>query len=197
MKMLKHLLAALLLAAASMSAAMPALGTPLAPGGTWTLLNQHLSTGNFFTAPDATTVWTLDCPASGCIFVITDLSVFSAKLEVYDGGVLIATTPPLPDWFSVGAYRGGSNGTFDPFVAFASGNFGTAEIKLGAGSHSLEIRDIHRPADSIGAADSIAGPDGTVAFRAIVVSEVVPEPATLALFGIALVGLGFVRRKRS
>jgi hypothetical protein len=188
MKQLKRCLAVTLLTFAATFAAVPvATGTPLALGGPWIVLDQPMATGDFFTAPDATHEWTLNCP-SICRFIITDLFVATDRFEVYDGAVLIATTPLLPDWTALAAGPFDSPPwTDDPDIAFASGFFSSLVISLGAGSHSLSIKDIHIPPTVSGAPFG----DGTVAFRAAI-----PEPATLALFGLALVGLGFVRRHK-
>lgn len=189
MKQLKRCLATAVLTFAATLAAVPATATPLALGGPWTVLDEVMSPGDFFTAPDATHVWTLTCPST-CQFIITDLYVVTDQFEVYDGGVLIATTPAMPDWFGIGAPGPfvSPPWTDNPDVAFASGDFSAAVITLGAGTHDLSIRDIHIPQLLIGGPPAS---DGTVAFRAVI-----PEPATLALLGLALVALGFVRRAR-
>lgn len=187
MKQLKRWLATTVLTLAAALAAVPTTATPLALGGPWIVLDQTMATGDFFTAPDATHVWTLNCPST-CRFIITDLFVATDRFEVYDGLVLIATTPLLPDWTALAAGPFDSPPwTDDPDIAFSSGFFSSLVISLGAGSHSLSIRDIHIPPTVSGAPFG----DGTVAFRAAI-----PEPATLALLGLALVGLGFVRRKK-
>ncbi len=190
MTQLKRWLAATVLTVGATFAALPAAtATPLALGGPWIVLDQVMATGDFFTAPDATHVWTLTCPST-CQFILTDLFVVTDQFEVYDGGALIATTPAMPDWFGIGAPGPmvSPPWTDNPDVAFASGDFSAAVITLGAGTHDLSIRDIHIPLMAVGGAPFS---DGTVAFRAAI-----PEPATLALLGLALLVLGFVRRAR-
>jgi hypothetical protein len=151
-----------------------------------------MSPGDFFTAPDAGISWTFNCPASACQIHITDLFVISDQFEVYDNGVLIATTPAVLDWDGLGYGSPGVGGGFppwtpDPDIAFASGLYSKAVILVGNGDHSISIRDIHIPPVAVG-----GGPfaDGTVAFRVMI-----PEPATLALLGLAFVAFGVARRR--
>src|SRR5262245_46748691 len=102
MKNLRHLLAASALACGAVLAP-PAAASPLILGAPWTVLDQDMPVGGFFTAPDATTTWTFNCPAATCNLLITDLFVVTDQFEVYDFGALIATTPAMPDWFGIGA----------------------------------------------------------------------------------------------
>ncbi len=131
--------------------------------GTWVILDQTMTAPAFFTG--GPWQWNAPYPVR---FTITDLFVISDQFEVYDNGVLVATTPAMPDWDDLGYASPGVGGPFppwtaDPDVAFASGLFSSAVLYFNPGPHSITIRDIHIPPLTAGGAPF---PDGTVAFKA-------------------------------
>lgn len=153
-----------------LSSAIHANATPMPLDGSWIVLDEYMSTGDFFSGGP----W--DWVSSHSVeFTITDYFVVTDKFEVYDNGVLAFTTPALADWdaLGIGGPLVSPPWTSDPDVALASGFFSSAVYVFGAGAHSITIRDIDIPTTAHGEPFS----DGTVAFRAV------PEPSILALFG--------------
>ncbi|MCU0917885.1 MAG: hypothetical protein MUC88_25480, partial [Planctomycetes bacterium] len=164
---------------ASSAAAVP---TPL--DGTWVWRNETMNPGDFFAD---TFEWD---SFFDVFFEITDFAVVSDQFEVYDNGVLILTTPAVPDWDDIGAA-----GPFEPpytldmDVALASGVYSSGQYLFGPGAHALTIRDIHIPPSGPDTPNGPAPPfgTGTVAFKAVEV--VIPAPGTLLL---ASLGAGIV-----
>jgi hypothetical protein len=137
---------------------------------TWIVLDQDMSTGGFFSGS-----WSW-FSSDAVRFRITDLFVKSDRFNVYDFGVLVATTPGMPSWNSLPGVTDPFQSppfTDDPDAAFASGYFSAVDLIFVPGSHSLTIQDISIPLDATG----LPFPDGTVAFKAT--AGVVPEPSTL------------------
>ena len=70
----------------------------MALDGKWVILDKTMEVGDFFPGGP----WTWDSPSLSVNFTIADLYVVSDQFEVYDHGVLVATTPSLPDWDTLG-----------------------------------------------------------------------------------------------
>lgn len=149
---------------------------PLTLDGSWTVLDQNpMNNGDFF-ADNYT--WN---SASSVQFDITDLFVVSDLFEVYDNNVLVLTTNIVDDYVGLGE-AASFHYTTDADVAWADAYFSKGSIVFGAGAHDITIKDTRIPTGY---------PDGTVAFRAFTV----PEPLTLALLSVGLIGIGAARRK--
>ena len=152
--------------------------TPMPLNGTWLTYDEfNGGSGNFF---NEDFYWT---SSSSVKFDITDFDVVTDEFKVYDNGVLVLTTPDLPDYntLGIGAFTSPPF-TNDPNVAWVTNEFSKGSITLASGSHDITIMDTRIPNDFS---------DGTVALRA----ESVPEPATMLLFGLGLIGLAGARRK--
>jgi len=139
--------------------------TALALDGTWVILIETMTAPAFFTGGPWT--WSESAEVE---FTITDFQVVSDQFKVYDNGVLVTTTPAMPDWDDLGlASRLISPPyTEDPDTALADGRFSSAVLYFGPGSHSITIEDIHIPPYAAG----IPCSDGTVAFKAEIVRTV-------------------------
>ncbi len=164
---------------AFLAAPLNVSAVPLALDGSWTVLDEVMSDGDFFTGSWS---WT---SGSSVLFDITDVAVVTDVFEVYDKGSLAFSTPLLPDYAALGI--GATDEppyTTDPDVAWVTEEFSKGSYLFGAGSHDITIRDIRIPTDFL---------DGTVAFRA----TVVPEPSILALLGLGLAAMGFVGRRKT
>ena len=141
--------------------------------GSWVYLDEYMDPSDFFTGS-----WDWDEPYL-VRFTITDYFVVSDQFEVYDNGVLVATTPAMPDWDDLGIADPFDSPpwTGDADVALADGRFSSAVLYFGPGEHSITIRDIHIPPTTAGG-EPFA--DGTVAFKAEPLveftKEIAPEP---------------------
>ncbi len=162
-----------------------AQATPL--GSSWVVLDEFMPEGAFFSGGP----WEFSVlPAETRYLQITDLFVISDAFNIFDWGVLVGTTPLMPDWDDLGYASSNDGWTDDPDVAWADARFSKALIPFGAGDHSLTIQDYHIPPMAVGGGPF---PDGTVAFRV----APIPEPATFALVGLGLIGLAAALRRKN
>ena len=176
--------------------ALPALSAPVAPTNEWISfgwvggVGAHgfggfsdyigsLGTPVFGTGPGCVPLSAATCMFTGSYtLTVQDLFFDGDQFAVYDNGVLLGNT-------SASVNTGTDCGN-DP-AGCTGANVSTGTFVLGAGDHSLDIVLIQQ---------TTGIPNGRGAF--IFNGEVagVPEPATMGLIGLGLVGIAFRLRKR-
>lgn len=117
--------------------------------------------------------WTITLVDSAVLTVL-DLFIAVDQFEVFDGASSLGLTS---------APGGGNSAGSDITLALADANYSRGTFLLGPGSYSITMTQV-------------AGQAGAGVFQFSSVTEV-PEPASLAVLGIGLLGLAAARRRRA
>jgi len=119
--------------------------------------------------------FTFSYPAPVVVYVTDDFEK-GDRFEVYDFGGLVGTTSLVPTASGV---------EVGPTAAYADPTYSSGVFTLGAGSHSITLYAVNNPY-VVGRGYIKVEPAG----------QVIPEPGTIALFGLGLVVVARARRRR-
>ena len=155
---------------------------PLAPTSTWAYQAQYMGEGDLFSS-------TYTATANEYV-TVTAWNAVSDQFGIYVDGTLTLHSSVVPDWNALGMLSAVPDQTFSGFDAvFFSGLYSTATFNVQKGD-VIWLQLTHLAPD-----DGAIYADGT--FGTVAIDAALPEPSTLVLAGLALIGIAFFGRRRA